>query len=149
MARRITKEYEKLSKSAPSWLQVSLPSESDFYTWKITMQGPDDSPYSKAKFEMIATLPQDYPFKHPVFKFITKIYHPNIKKDSGEMCDQWLKGLCFYFIFILVFNFYYLFIYFFSIFSSLVFFSLFLFNLILFLFQLLLFYYFIVFLLFI
>ncbi len=33
----------------------------------------------------------NYPFKSPKIKFMTKIYHPNIKQDTGEICDQLIK----------------------------------------------------------
>ena len=34
----------------------------------------------------------NYPFKCPVMKFKTKIYHPNVKESSGEICDQAIKN---------------------------------------------------------
>ncbi len=33
----------------------------------------------------------NYPFKSPKIKFLTKIYHPNVKQDTGEICDQLIK----------------------------------------------------------
>ena len=33
----------------------------------------------------------NYPFKSPKIKFVTKIYHPNIRQDNGEICDQLIK----------------------------------------------------------
>ena len=32
-----------------------------------------------------------YPFKCPKIKFLTKIYHPNIRQDDGEICDDLIK----------------------------------------------------------
>ena len=37
-------------------------------------------------FEIDIAFPSEYPFKAPKVKFNTQIYHPNIKKDSGEIC---------------------------------------------------------------
>ena len=31
---------------------------------------------------------QGYPFKPPKINFKTKIYHPNVKTDTGEICTQ-------------------------------------------------------------
>jgi ubiquitin-conjugating enzyme E2 D/E len=37
-------------------------------------------------------LPADYPFKPPVVKFLTRIYHPNVSNDSlGGICLGLLK----------------------------------------------------------
>jgi len=30
--------------------------------------------------------PPQYPFKPPDIKFITKVHHPNVKSDTGEIC---------------------------------------------------------------
>jgi ubiquitin-conjugating enzyme E2 D/E len=33
-----------------------------------------------------------YPFKCPKIKFMTKVYHPNIKQDTGEICAQAIEN---------------------------------------------------------
>ena len=45
-----------------------------------------ESPYEGGIFEIDIAFPSEYPFKAPKVKFNTQIYHPNIKKDSGEIC---------------------------------------------------------------
>ena len=34
----------------------------------------------------------NYPFKCPKVHFLTKIYHPNIKTDTGEICSEALQN---------------------------------------------------------
>ena len=34
----------------------------------------------------------NYPFKSPKIKFVTKIYHPNIRQENGEICDELIKN---------------------------------------------------------
>jgi len=48
--------------------------------------GPAESPYEGGTFIVDFVFPADYPFKAPEIKFLTKIYHPNIKTDTGEIC---------------------------------------------------------------
>jgi ubiquitin-conjugating enzyme E2 D/E len=41
-------------------------------------------------FNFNLTFPVEYPFKPPTVKFLTMIYHPNIKK-SGEICADMIQ----------------------------------------------------------
>jgi len=37
---------------------------------------------------MSADFSNNYPFKPPKCRFLTKIYHPNVKKETGELCKE-------------------------------------------------------------
>jgi ubiquitin-protein ligase len=52
----------------------------------VTLRGPPDTPYEGGTFELLIHIPDNYPFKMPRVKFITKIYHPNIRKKDGLVC---------------------------------------------------------------
>ena len=51
-----------------------------------TILGPQDSPYSGGRFQIEITLPPTYPFMAPKFRFVTKIWHPNVDHRTGEVC---------------------------------------------------------------
>ncbi len=42
---RLTKEYQSLLKNLPDGVSLSLPVESDIYTWEVIIAGPEDSLY--------------------------------------------------------------------------------------------------------
>lgn len=90
--KRIAKELAEISQNSPAGMQVSLVDESSLLNWKIILSGPQDSPYAGGNFELLLTLPSDYPFKPPKLSFKTRIYHPNVTFDEqGSMCIGTLK----------------------------------------------------------
>jgi|AntRauTorckE5430_2_1112549.scaffolds.fasta_scaffold34372_1 ubiquitin-conjugating enzyme E2 D/E len=84
--------------SPPDNVHVSLPSESNLSDWEVTITGPENTPYAGGKFMLSFSFPETYPFKPPKIAYKTKIYHPNIKSDTGEICtsilyDDWAPTL--------------------------------------------------------
>jgi len=50
-----------------------------------------DTPFFGGVFKMRLVLPSDYPNTPPKGFFLTKIFHPNIRQPSGEICVNTLK----------------------------------------------------------
>ncbi|GJC80583.1 ubiquitin-conjugating enzyme E2 4 [Colletotrichum liriopes] len=91
-SKRIAKELTEITASPPEGMTISLARDSDLHTWHVTIAGPEDSPYAGGVFAVLVDLPRDYPFKAPVVKFATRIYHPNITNDAaGNICMGMLK----------------------------------------------------------
>lgn len=92
MQARLNKELADLSGNPPENCTVSIV-DNDISRWRVDILGPAGSPYEGGHFILSITLPQQYPFKPPEAKFDTKIYHPNVMKDSGEICkDMYQTG---------------------------------------------------------
>jgi ubiquitin-protein ligase len=75
-------------------VSITLPSETDITTWHVTIIGAKNTPYSNGKFNIQFQFPEEYPFRPPFIRYLTQIYHPNVKSDTGEICaslinDEW------------------------------------------------------------
>ena len=59
--------------------------------WTAIVKGPPGSFYEGYKFELLIDCPFEYPMIPPKIKFKTKIFHPNVLFDTGEICLDILK----------------------------------------------------------
>ncbi|CAG9320004.1 unnamed protein product [Blepharisma stoltei] len=83
---RITKELKNIQNSPPA-LHSAWPTNSEnIHSWTGAIVGPDNSPYKGGIFYIKISFPSTYPFQSPDIKFLTKIYHPNIRARGGTMC---------------------------------------------------------------
>jgi len=91
--RRIAKELNELMNEPLENITI-LPDDVNVQQWRVIFQGPKGTPYTGGKFEMSVDFTLEYPFKPPMAKFRTKMYHPNIDSE-GSLClgilksDQW------------------------------------------------------------
>ena len=90
--KRLSKEFLIYSKStedstAPS-SKVELINE-NISLWKLTLEGPKETPYEGGKFDLELKFPPEYPMKPPFVRFLTSIYHPNVSmKQQGAICQE-------------------------------------------------------------
>ncbi|KAL6891764.1 UBC-like protein [Trichoderma longibrachiatum] len=90
--KRISKEFAEVSQSPPPGFTITLPPSASLHTWHIVLSPPPSTPFHPGRFGIVLTLPTDYPFKPPVVKFVTRLYHPNVTNDSlGNVCLGVLK----------------------------------------------------------
>ncbi|KAL7410641.1 putative UBC5-E2 ubiquitin-conjugating enzyme [Mrakia frigida] len=89
--RRIQKELGDILKATDLEGITVETADENILLWTAFLAGPPSSPYKGGTFKLSITFPPEYPFKAPIIKFMTKIYHPNVD-DEGNICVGLLKA---------------------------------------------------------
>ena len=94
--QRLNNELKEITSNPPCNCSAGL-IDDNIYCWESCIIGPVDTPYEGGLFILNISFPQDYPFKPPQIKFVTKIYHCNID-SNGNICldilkDKWSPAL--------------------------------------------------------
>ena len=95
--KRLRAELKELKTNPPENCSAGVECENNMLIWQATIVGPKNSPYERGIFHLHIEFTQEYPYKPPIVKFITPIYHCNIDID-GNIClnilkDQWSPAL--------------------------------------------------------
>ncbi|KAL1936668.1 hypothetical protein VTP01DRAFT_802 [Rhizomucor pusillus] len=94
VSRRLLKElrdYQRESATHPEILELSPESDHDLTKWKARLAGLPDTPYEGGVFDLSIQVPHNYPIHPPTIHFTTKICHPNVHFQTGEICLDILK----------------------------------------------------------
>ena len=70
---------------------IDVPDTDHIFNWVAIIEGPKDTPFEGGKFKVNIKVPSDYPMVPPTASFETKIFHPNVKWSTGEICLDILK----------------------------------------------------------
>ncbi|GAB1314761.1 Ubiquitin-conjugating enzyme E2 1 [Madurella fahalii] len=85
--RRIAKELADIHNDRDNSGVYAHPVDSsDLTHLKGTFPGPPDTPYAGGTYQIDIVIPDMYPFKSPIMKFDTKIWHPNVSSVTGAIC---------------------------------------------------------------
>eukprot|EP00347_Sterkiella_histriomuscorum_P016547 403352774 len=88
---RLNKELTDLNNNSIEGVSIEIVGDT-LTNWNATILGPQDSPYEGGKFVVNIDFSDNYPFKAPKVHFKTRIFHPNIKQDTGEICAQAIEN---------------------------------------------------------
>jgi ubiquitin-conjugating enzyme (huntingtin interacting protein 2) len=81
MARRIAKELADLHADTQSHIQADTVGD-DITKLRGSFGGPPGTPYEGGKYEINIDIPSEYPFRPPIMKFATKVWHPNVSSQT-------------------------------------------------------------------
>jgi len=84
-AKMLMKELAGLRKEPVEGFRLVQVDDSDVYEWNVAIFGPPGTPYENGCFKAVIKFGCEYPFQPPSFRFLTKIWHPNIY-ENGEVC---------------------------------------------------------------
>ena len=67
----------------------------NYFAWRVTLKGPDGTPYEGGIFTIRITFPSNYPKAGPEFRFRNNIYHLNVdftdQSELGHICLNYLN----------------------------------------------------------
>ena len=88
--QRLMRELRDARKSTEKDIRL-MAEESAIFKWNAVLAGPADTPYHGGTFKVKLMVSTDYPMVPPTAFFDTKIFHPNVKWETGEICLDILK----------------------------------------------------------
>ncbi|KAG5847817.1 hypothetical protein ANANG_G00130220 [Anguilla anguilla] len=78
-------EMKSLQEEPVEGFRITLVDEADLYNWEVAIFGPPNTLYEGGYFKARIKFPTDYPYSPPSFRFLTKMWHPNIY-ENGDVC---------------------------------------------------------------
>lgn len=92
-SRRIAKELADIYADRQSQIGAEpVGGEEDITHLRGSFPGPPGTPYEGGTYYIDIKIPTEYPFKPPVMKFETKIWHPNVSSQTGAICLDTLSS---------------------------------------------------------
>ena len=89
--KRLAGDLKNLKKKPIEGIIAGPIDENDLTKWKGRVEGAKGTPFEGGYFHFKIDIPENYPFEPPEVKMITKVYHPNINYESGNICVNILK----------------------------------------------------------
>jgi len=93
-AKRIQHELSDIFNDKQSNIKVEPVHDDDFTHLRGQFFGPPDTPYEGGKYCVDIKIPNEYPFRPPVMKFETKIWHPNVSSQTvSHILSLWAHSI--------------------------------------------------------
>lgn len=81
--RRIAKDLADIHADTKSQITaVPVNQQEDITHLRGSFPGPPGTPYEGGTYNVDIKIPTDYPFRPPVMKFETRVWHPNVSSQT-------------------------------------------------------------------
>lgn len=74
------------SKNSPNTSNVVAKQKENLFHWEVILVGPIGTPFEGGQLIVDLDFPEQFPFKFPIVRFKTPIWHPNVK--DGDICQE-------------------------------------------------------------
>ncbi|MCJ1362445.1 Ubiquitin-conjugating enzyme E2 1 [Acarospora aff. strigata] len=92
-SRRVAKEVADIhSDTTSNILADPVGGGDDLTHLKGSFKGPPGTPYEGGTYMIDIRIPSEYPFRPPIMKFDTKVWHPNVSSQTGAICLDTLSS---------------------------------------------------------
>jgi ubiquitin-conjugating enzyme (huntingtin interacting protein 2) len=81
-ARRIAKEIADIHGDPHSQVTAEPVGGEDLTHLRGSFHGPPGTPYEGGRYSVDIRIPNEYPFRPPIMKFETKVWHPNVSSQT-------------------------------------------------------------------
>ncbi|TSQ01603.1 Ubiquitin-conjugating enzyme E2 R2 [Bagarius yarrelli] len=86
-------EMKSLQEEPVEGFKITLVDEADLYNWEVAIFGPPNTLYEGGYFKARIRFPIDYPYSPPAFRFLTKMWHPNIYEVLATKAEAERDGV--------------------------------------------------------
>ncbi|RCI16238.1 hypothetical protein L249_1901 [Ophiocordyceps polyrhachis-furcata BCC 54312] len=91
--RRIAKELADIQADRDNSGVFAVPADGvNLSHLKGTIPAPPETPYAGGTFDIDIQIPDSYPFKSPLMRFDTKIWHPNVSSQTVRFHNARILG---------------------------------------------------------
>ena len=100
--KRLMRDFKQMLKEKTDGVSAA-PVDANIFQWQAVMFGPGDTPWEGGTFHLLMDFTEEYPNKPPSVKFVTKMFHPNVRGSTLfsfktiDLCGCMYRFYCFFF----------------------------------------------------
>ncbi|KAI9840276.1 MAG: Ubiquitin-conjugating enzyme E2 1 [Sclerophora amabilis] len=92
-SRRVAKEIADIhADNSSNIVADAIGNGEDLTHLRGQFRGPPGTPYEGGTYFVDIKIPNEYPFRPPIMKFETKVWHPNVSSQTGAICLDTLSS---------------------------------------------------------